>query len=50
MLDEERKEVLRWDFREGWISKWEGPQLNATTNEAAIEAIEICHEGMETQT
>ena len=25
LLDENRQEVLRWNFREGWPSKWEGP-------------------------
>lgn len=47
LLDEARAEALRFNFREGWICKWEGPQLNSTTNEVAIEAIEICHEGLE---
>jgi phage tail-like protein len=44
LLDEGRSPVLRWNFTEGWISKWEGPALNSTTNEAAIESIEICYE------
>ena len=47
LLDESRQEVLRWNFVEGWVSKWEGPALNSTTNEAAIESLEICHEGLE---
>ena len=47
LMDEGRNEVLRWNFSEGWICKWEGPALNSTTNEAAIESIEICHEGLE---
>ena len=47
LLDEGRNEVLRWNFTAGWICKWEGPALNSTTNEAAIESIEICHEGLE---
>ena len=47
LLDEGRSEVLRWNFVEGWISKWEGPALNAKTNEAAIESLEIAHEGLE---
>jgi phage tail-like protein len=50
LLDEGRNPVLRWNFREGWICKWEGPALNATTNEAAIESLEICHEGLELAT
>ena len=47
LLDDKRNEVVRWNFRSGWISKWEGPTLNAKTNEVAIETIEIAHEGLE---
>ena len=47
LLDEARNEVLRWNFREGWIIKWEGPALKATANETAIESLEIVHEGLE---
>jgi phage tail-like protein len=47
LLDEARQEVLRWNFRNGWVSKYEGPQLNSKTNEIAIESIEIAHEGLE---
>lgn len=47
LLDEGRKEALRWNFSEGWISKWEGPALNPTANEASIESLEIAIEGLE---
>jgi phage tail-like protein len=47
LLDEARNEALRWNFVEGWLCKYEGPGLNAGTNEAAIESLEICHEGLE---
>jgi phage tail-like protein len=47
LLDEGRNEALRWNFRDGWPSKWEGPSLNAKNNEVAIETMEICHEGVE---
>ena len=47
LLDDKRNEVVRWNFRSGWISKWEGPTLNAKANEVAIESIEIAHEGLE---
>jgi len=47
LLDEARNPALRWNFREGWPSKWEGPALNAKTSEVAIETLEICHEGLE---
>ena len=46
LLDDARTEVLRWNFVAGWISKWEGPTLNAEGNEVAIETIEIAHEGL----
>lgn len=47
LLDEERSTVLRWNFREGWIAKWEGPGLNAKTSDVAIESLEIAHEGLD---
>ena len=47
LLDESRKQVLRWRFAEGWPVKWEGPALNAQANEIAIETLEIAHEGLE---
>jgi phage tail-like protein len=46
LLDEDRTPVLRWNFRNGWISKWSGPDLNAKADEIAIETIEIAHEGL----
>ena len=47
LLDEARGEALRWNFRDGWPCKWEGPSVNAKNNEVAIETLEICHEGLE---
>ena len=47
LLDDQRNEVLRWNFRNGWPCKWEGPAFNAKSNEVAIETIEIAHEGLE---
>lgn len=47
LLDDQRVEVVRWNFHSGWPCKWEGPALNAKTNEVAIETLEIAHEGLE---
>jgi phage tail-like protein len=47
LLDEARAPALRWNFTQGWPSKWEGPALNAKTSEVAIESMEIAHEGLE---
>ena len=46
LLDDERSPVRRWRFSEGWITKFEGPDLNAKGNDVAIETIEIAHEGL----
>ncbi len=47
LQDELHADKLRWEFFGGWICKWEGPAMNATTNDVAIEAIEICVERVE---
>jgi phage tail-like protein len=46
IYDYENTEVLRWNFTNGWISKLQGPSLNATGNDVAIESITIVHEGL----
>jgi phage tail-like protein len=47
LQDEEHNDVLRWNFTNAWICKWEGPAMNATSNDVAIEALEICPEQIE---
>jgi phage tail-like protein len=47
LQDELHNDVLRWEFTGGLIARWEGPAMNATTNEVAIEAIEIAVERVE---
>ena len=46
LLDENRNEVLKWTFRRAWPCRWTGPGLNASSNEVAMETIEIAHEGL----
>jgi phage tail-like protein len=46
LLNDIGEEVSRWNFREGWPTKWTGPGFNATSNEVAIETLEIVHEGV----
>jgi phage tail-like protein len=47
LLNEAREPALKWNFREGWPSKWEGPAFNAKNSDTAIEKMEITHEGLE---
>jgi phage tail-like protein len=49
LQDEQHNDVLRWEFQNGWITKWEGATMNATSNDVAIETIEIVHERLELQ-
>jgi phage tail-like protein len=40
-------EVVRWNFIDGWPSKYDPGDLNAKGNDVAIETLEITHEGLE---
>lgn len=46
LLNEAREEKWRWNIRNAWPSKWTGPTFNATSNDVAIETLEIIHEEM----
>ena len=47
LLDENRVEVMRWNFDRAWPCQYTGPTLNAGNNEVAIETLVICHERLE---
>jgi phage tail-like protein len=47
LQDEQHNDVIRWEFQNGWICKWEGATMNATSNDVFIETIEIVHERLE---
>jgi phage tail-like protein len=47
LQDEDRNEVVRWNFAEGWPCKYESAALNATSNDVAIESVELCVERVE---
>jgi phage tail-like protein len=46
LLDESRSPAKVWKFARGIPTKWVGPALNATQSAAAIESLEISHEGL----
>jgi phage tail-like protein len=46
LLDESRKPAKVWKFKRGIPTKWVGPSLNASQSSAAIESLEIAHEGL----
>ena len=47
MFDQSGGEVARWNFTNAWPCKLAGPSPNAGDNAAAIEELEITHEGYE---
>jgi phage tail-like protein len=46
LLNENHEPVLTWKIRNAFPIKLEGPVLNASANEVAIETLEIAHEGL----
>ena len=46
LLNERREAVLRWHAENAWINKIEGPSLKASSNDVAMESLEIVHEGL----
>jgi phage tail-like protein len=47
LLDDRGQEQVRWNFVDSWPCKYVGPTLDARANEAAIETLELAHEGLE---
>jgi len=39
-------ELTRWSFVKAYPIKWVGPQLSAAGHDAAIETLELAHEGL----
>ena len=50
LLDEEHNPVMVWKVKKAFPVKIEGPGLNASGNEVAIETLEVAHEGLTIET
>ena len=44
LLNENHEPVMSWKIKAAWPSNVEGPSLNSTGNEAAVESITLSHE------
>jgi phage tail-like protein len=44
LRDETGAEKIRWNFANGWPTKWTGPAFNSTSTAVALETLEIAHE------
>jgi len=46
-LDHKGNEKARWNFLDGWPTKWDGASFNAAGSDLSVETLEIAHEGVE---
>jgi len=46
MYDAAGEELMHWDFHNAYPVKWIGPQFRAADATAAIETLELAHEGV----
>jgi phage tail-like protein len=47
VISDQKSQVLaRYKLTNAWPTKWNGPDFDATSNDVAIETIEIAHEGL----
>jgi phage tail-like protein len=47
VISDQKSQVLaRYTLSNAWPTKWNGPDFDATSNDVAIETIEIVHEGL----
>lgn len=49
LMDEQRRDVMRWTFTDAWPFKMSYSELKATGNEVAVETMELVVEGMRMQ-
>jgi phage tail-like protein len=47
LFDYSNNEKVRWNFFQAWPSKYDGPSLNATGNEMAIDSLTLSCERLE---
>jgi phage tail-like protein len=50
LLNEEHAPVMTWMVKNAWPVKLESPVLKADASEAAIESLELAHEGISIET
>ena len=46
LLNEDHEPTMVWKIKDCWPVSVDAPTMNSTTNEAAIESLELAHEGI----
>jgi phage tail-like protein len=49
LLAADHNPVAVWKIKAAFPVKWDGPSLNSTGTEIAMESVELAHEGLETE-
>ncbi len=49
LMGPDGKKVRSWSFQDAFPIKWQGPNLNAGSNQVATETLEIVHGGLQMQ-
>ena len=49
MFNSLSEEILRWNFEEAFPSKWTGPSFSASSNEVAIETLELSYKSLDVE-
>lgn len=47
LMDPAGNIVATWNIKAAWPLKYDGPSLNSTGNDVAVESVELAHEGIE---
>jgi phage tail-like protein len=47
LVDEAGRRSTGWTVHDGWVVKFEGPDLDAAANDVVIETLELTHEGVD---
>lgn len=46
VYNNDREEVRRYSFTRAWPVSWEGPDLDASSSDVAVESVEIAFDGL----
>lgn len=46
LMDDTGADAAVWTLTNAWVTKYTGPDLNATSSDISVETIELAHEGL----
>jgi phage tail-like protein len=49
LCNRDGKAIMTWKFERAWCCRYEGPRMDPSGQQMALEAVEIAHEGLKLQ-